>query len=421
MNLMYKDFCELMDDFEYDERKVWAFPKKSISYDLPYYGFKIHISAILKNAYLIFSIVKEILDKHNVSYKVISSMQNLEELNTGKFGYSQIGKFCTVYPKSNESIEVIADELYSATLGFQSVDIPSDFRYKNSSIVYYRYGEINIEKRQGRKKDKRDKYIPKGINVPIRDHYIPRFPMIPNKYMPLACLRSRGKTRIFHAIDIESKKPVILKEGVMLGEIDELNRDGVHCAMNEMSVLSAVSDLKHFPKLIDSFYAGSSFYVVEEFIQGKAIREYLTEKDAVLPMDRATILLKIANIIEDLDSRMLVIGDFSPDNIIVNNHEIRMIDVEYYYVKGKKPKYVPGTPGFFYDDYKDDKAIIYGVLSLWYYLDHPKEYVSMLKKNKNVYYNVNNINKYVKIDPRVSEVIQVSCIKDALPLLREIF
>ena len=91
------NFDELIADYSVDDNSIWAYPPHDYAYTLPEKGFKIHISATTINACYIFNHVRNILDEERISYKVISSDKNLALLNSGDFGYSQIGKFITVY------------------------------------------------------------------------------------------------------------------------------------------------------------------------------------------------------------------------------------------------------------------------------------------------------------------------------------
>ncbi len=63
----------------------------------------------------------------------------------------------------------------------------------------------------------------------------------------------------------------------MLGELDPLGVDGANSVMNEKDILCAVEDTNMFPKLIDYFYVGSSFYIIEEYVEDYALLQLINE------------------------------------------------------------------------------------------------------------------------------------------------
>jgi hypothetical protein len=419
MNLMLDNFDLLIKDFKINEDGFWCYNKDFKNIALPSKGFKIHISATIINALEIFKIVNDILSKYDVIYKVISSIKKLSELNSGLYGYSQIGKFITIYVNNISIINILLEELYIKTLGFQSVSIPSDFRYKNSYIVFYRYGDI-IQSSKKHTTDKRIREIPKNIKVPIPDYYIKRFQKMPDEYIIIACLRSRGKSRVFQGINKNTKTPIIIKEGLMLGEVDLFGYDGVNSIINEKEMMINVSKIENFPKLIDYFYLNTSFCIVTEFIPGKSILQLILDKEyEILRKNRKNILISILNILEKLNNENIIIGDFSFDNIILFHNNIKLIDLEFYYFKNEKKYSNPETYGFFYSNYKEEMSNLYSVLSMWYFLMNPKEYRNdFLSKNKKIIEN--NINKYAKLDANILDIFNNQNYKNSFELTKKI-
>src|SRR5579864_2916020 len=65
--------------------------------EIPNSGWKIHVSAGLSSAVSVLRKALPILLKEQLSFKVAASLELLRALNWGEYGYSQIGKFITVY------------------------------------------------------------------------------------------------------------------------------------------------------------------------------------------------------------------------------------------------------------------------------------------------------------------------------------
>ena len=135
----------------------WAYFNEEAA--LPRQGWKIHISAHLENCLEVFERIIPLLIKKKISFKTVATLADLEKLNIGLFGQSQIGKFITIYPE--EKLTPIASELLEATKEFTSPIISSDKRIE-SSVVYYRYGIIDP-------KDGRQDYLINNDGLYIKD------------------------------------------------------------------------------------------------------------------------------------------------------------------------------------------------------------------------------------------------------------
>ncbi|MFA7675069.1 MAG: metallophosphoesterase, partial [Endomicrobiia bacterium] len=68
---------------------------------------KLHISASVDNAQETYDLVRPILDKYNIPFKVARTMENLIELNSGND--TQVGKFMTIYLPKGQSYDVLTD------------------------------------------------------------------------------------------------------------------------------------------------------------------------------------------------------------------------------------------------------------------------------------------------------------------------
>lgn len=411
------NFEKFIKGFQISNDGIWAYPSKAEQYSLDAYGFKIHISASIYNAYYILSCTKKILEENHLMYKVISSVENLNKLNSGELGYSQIGKFVTVYPPDDEILKETLELLYKATLGFYSIDIPSDFRYKNSHVVFYRYGELKKVNQEN--VDQRIREIPEQICVPIADYYLPRYKVFPNCYTLLFCMRARGKTRVFQGLSIKTKKLVIVKEGIMLGEIDKNGNDGVTGVLNEKEILFALKESRFFPELYDFFYVGNSFFIVEEYRKGHTISQLLEDgKNEIVDKYKIKIIEQIIDVLMELYEKNIIIGDLSFDNILLDEGKISLIDVEYYSFKTNYIDFQRGTWGFWCKEFSGEKLVLYMFISLWYHLYHLREY--MENKKKEFKFKC-EIEKYIAFNNNFSCVLEIDNYKEALEFLFRIF
>ncbi|WP_446677428.1 class III lanthionine synthetase LanKC N-terminal domain-containing protein, partial [Streptococcus intermedius] len=78
-------------DFEYFEGD---------KYDLPCFGFKIHISSTIDNYEYIFSLVKPYLCKYGIIFKYLKSKEIIKQNFSETESPTESGKFITIYPKN---------------------------------------------------------------------------------------------------------------------------------------------------------------------------------------------------------------------------------------------------------------------------------------------------------------------------------
>src|ERR1700687_4528897 len=98
-----------------DGTSIWRYSRPPASGD-PEQGWKIHISATILTANRIFEKVAPMLSDRKILFKAPNALQELSRLNCGLFyGFSQVGKFMTVYPRSPNEAVSIARELTRLT------------------------------------------------------------------------------------------------------------------------------------------------------------------------------------------------------------------------------------------------------------------------------------------------------------------
>lgn len=88
---------------------------------------------------------------------MVSNYFDFISLNKGDYGYTQIGKTVTIYPENVFEFKKIIFELYLMTKYIRSINIPSDFSFLNSEVIYYRFGELNTLDGDKSKKKNRSK------------------------------------------------------------------------------------------------------------------------------------------------------------------------------------------------------------------------------------------------------------------------
>lgn len=337
------------------EESIWVQNKMS-SVKLPDQGFKLHISSTVTESSKILSRVIELLSKYNVVYKTCKSISELKKINTGLFyGQSQIGKFITIYPQTEQLCKEIAYKIHEHTKSFKVVQIPNDIQLLKNSNVFYRYGLFNSNKdnklQVGNKaiNDSR-KYgdaIPKGIKniFPLHDNAINL-----KNILLIKALSQRGKGGVFVALEKSNHDFInyILKEGIRHGELMEDGLDGFERLKNEENVLHQLAGLD-VPKVLGNIKQGENYYLKLEQIYGEGLGKLIKKSKTLMSFDTfSSIALKAAILLEKIHHKNIIWCDCKPDNIIYNNKtkKVSFIDFEGAQTTNSKTLINWSSPGF---------------------------------------------------------------------------
>lgn len=312
-------------------------------------GWKLHISATILNAGRVLSRVAPFLRDQDLLYKAPASLSELAELNRGMlYGYSQVGKFITVYPGTPEEALVLADKLYALTKGIAAPTVPFDGRYRPDGCVFYRYGafkktgnnhgQMIVDPDGNHCLDTPDG-SPKPAWVP--DLFVESedsnkreaVTLLKTRFRVFRAMAQRGRGGVYQAIDVGSSPPklCVLKEGRKHGEVDWRGRDGCWRIKNEAKVLRLfrVKGI-NVPKVYALFSDGRNEFVALEFIEGRDLARLLTRRRRRLPIKSALELsVKLAQILSAIHAAGWVWRDCKPSNLMLTGQgELRPLDFE---------------------------------------------------------------------------------------------
>jgi len=145
-------FSKLPPEWDIKRRGIW-FQCSSAQNILPDQGWKIHVSATRANAREILDRVSTLLfEAGDVDFKFALDIPTLYLLNGKNWPRAASGKFITIYPGSNGRFLELIEQIYAATREFQGPYVLSDHRYKDSHVVFYRYGGVG-RRQAGLKRD----------------------------------------------------------------------------------------------------------------------------------------------------------------------------------------------------------------------------------------------------------------------------
>lgn len=332
---------------------IWRY-SRPVGRDDPDQGWKIHVSATVLTACNVVTSIGQLLKDANVLLKAPVSLDELIKINSGLwYGYWQVGKFITVYPRNDAEFSSLCEKLYLLTRPYSSAPaVPFDRRAYSDGCIYYRYGAFRASKTNNKNgsieqaivspngttvSDCREIAAPVWASDPFQkktstsDTSVAAY--FPDQYHVFSALTQRGKGGVYKAIDTSSASArlCIIKEGRKNGEAVWDGRDGRWRILNEKNVLSALAaNGVGVPRVYDSFESGGNFYLVLEKIEGLTLQEVITSRKRRLPILRAlTIGIQVAKLIAKIHSAGWVWRDCKPSNLFIDHNSLlRPIDFE---------------------------------------------------------------------------------------------
>lgn len=396
-------------------------------------GWKIHISASLENHIEVLKCVSSYLFHRRIDFKFASNEDEFTDLNSKTISRASSGKFIVIYPKQSAFAEII-EELYVLLKGFDGPYILSDLPYKDSKVLFYRYGEfspITIRDEYGTIST----YILDDKNELYVDERVPKYKTpgwakqpfeVSQESVPSILL---SKYRINEAINFSAQGgvytsthdgiKVAIKEARAYCGIDKNKSYATERMKHEYQVLCALKELNVTPRPIELIEDCGNTYLVEEFLPGTSLRPYPVDNSPLIhtvindPIGRAkkeklfyqelrVIATKALVAIEKIHSAGYTVGDISPANIMYDRdtQKLHFIDLEVATELCKvteKSTFGLRTPGFWAkeglppaqgDLYKIGLVILYCIMpydGLWSLSESKAfELIEIYRQNKTV-------------------------------------
>lgn len=330
----------------------------STNKSIPYQGWKIHISATLDNYQKILDSVTTICLTNDTPFKFINSIEKLLFIFSKKTSQTEIGKFITIYPENDQTFLYLLDVLYQEIKYEPGIQIITDQNYKQSEIIFYRYGLMNASVKNGQRPCLFDNNGVAYPDLPGAYYSCPKFvkeyfpektntsTILNERYDMKSILYQTGAGNIYIAIDITNSKKVIIKEA---RRYVYATRDitSMELLKNETKIIKKLSG-SVTPNYIDDFYLEGNYYLVEEFIEGKTLNTLKTDFNLLLkrtPSEITTFNNKLKQIISKLFKSLeyihdhgVIVDDISCSNIILTpENKVYFIDFETAYLKNENP------------------------------------------------------------------------------------
>jgi len=325
---------------------VWAY-SSWWNEEQPRQGWKLHLSATILTANQVFRRAYPILRRCAADFKVPVELAVLESLNSGDSGYSQIGKFLTVYTRSESEATGLAHVLHHATDGLAAPSVPFDCRYRKGSLVYYRYGvflgpkggrSFLIDDRGRKSPDARAprRAVPPWIRDPFRLRQRAAMPKAQGPvgvaYLVEKAIAQRGKGGVFTALDLSvyPLRWVIIKQGRRHGDTSWSGEDGASRVRRESVILFRLKAAGiRVPAVLRTFSQAGDRYLVLEKLAGRALIAPGKDQPAAASWRRAQrILDEVGPLLCELHVLGWVWRDCKPAHIFRYRGQLTLIDFE---------------------------------------------------------------------------------------------
>jgi hypothetical protein len=364
--------------------------------EIPQQGWKLHVSADPTSAEAVLRRALPVLLAEDASFKVVSSVPQLDMLNRGAGGLSQIGKFITVYPKDDAQVVRLAVALDEATRGLRGPIVPSDRPLVPGSLVHYRYGGFSPKLIQAPSGEIQPAITaPSGELIPDRRlevYYVPEWAVDPfvaagvtaapeapsrvvgNRYL-IVDTRYRSPVGAVHLVlDLEALRRCMLKQR---------RRDGHDYLRHEADVLARLAPDPRFPEAFGLIEQedGDLFLAIEE-VEGETLEKHVADLISwgrrvpgkqVVAWGR-----ELAAMLGKIHEEGFVYGDLKMENVIVApDGRLHLIDFEFACepkaensfrgigTRGySSPQQAVGEPPAVTDDVYSLGALLYALLTL---------------------------------------------------------
>jgi serine/threonine protein kinase len=345
--------------------------------ELALQGWKIHISATQESAERTLEKAVPVCVSFNASFKFASDSFIFSLMNSKAWNRGGSGKFMTIYPQNTSQFMALIEALSQALQGEEGPYILSDKRYKESKVVFYRYGGIRALLQTDYKGMSRPVLLtPNFEEVPdVRAPYFdspswapdpfpteskPASRMLNNRYQVSSALAFSNTGGVYLATDSTTGQEVVIKEARPHTGEDGNGNDAVKLLHKEYRILTKLAKSGFTAKPIELFKEWEHTFLVQEYLRGSPLSKYVASRNPLLKVYPATqeldewfsqikgLVANIAQALKYLHQQGITFGDVSPNNVLFDPQtlEVHLIDFEGAYEMGLDTAVQMFTPGF---------------------------------------------------------------------------
>lgn len=145
--------------------------------------------------------------------------------------------------------------------------------------------------------------------------------LLQGRYEIIKELSSGGFGVTFVAVDrqLPSQRKVVIKKFSPAHQLDARTYEIVRERFErEAAVLEALSDVcRHVPKLYAFFSEAGDYYLVQEFIEGQTLREFVRAQGRLDEAQTRQLLTSLLEALHEIHGQGIIHRDIKPDNILL--------------------------------------------------------------------------------------------------------
>lgn len=344
-----------------DGRLAWLSCRPPGS-ELPHQGWKIHVTATVREAVGFLEAVLPELASLGAAFKVPPSPEGIYHLNCGDAGMEMLGKVLTVYPLDDVHARRSILALDAAWPFSEGPEVQTDLHVRPGSAVSFRYGaygvrhvvisstgihQIALEWGDALVPDGRagTGRAPDGIRPPVEGFPPGRCPIAPGRevrvggetYVVLGKLSEKPQRSVFIAAETSTFRSAILITARPGVGGDASGADGASRLRMEHDLLADLGATGVAPAPIGFEEAAWPIMAIED-VRGEPLsRLPASRRKAALP--------SLADAVQSLHELGVVHGDIKPENAILRDGRVVLVDFEHAFRTGS-PLRRGGTPGY---------------------------------------------------------------------------
>lgn len=359
--LLPEDWC--MERFD-----VWlgAAPPAAT---MPVQGFKVHVSCAGGESVDMLRRIVPVCTAQGVAFKVVADPSLHRFMISKRYHRGGSGKFAAIYPASEQILLSVLADLHAATEGMDGPYILSDNRYRDSKVVFYRYGgfqrmpRLNVDGTRSlmlrtptgeEVVDERTPYftLPTWVADPVtaalssNDDAEGPGELLNGRYQVLEALAFTNTGGVYRALDTLRGVDIVIKEArphtLPLPGAEPIV-DAVSALRHEHACLERLRGVPCIPEVVELFQEWEHTFLVVGFCAGTPVAKLRARSDFML-MNKMHVPALVDSfcrkwrllgwrLLEALDmvhARGIIVGDISPGNVLVDPESgaIGIIDLE---------------------------------------------------------------------------------------------
>jgi tRNA A-37 threonylcarbamoyl transferase component Bud32 len=347
-------------------------------------GWKIHLSATLEDANRALEIVTSIAPAHKTEFKFASDPTCHMRLLSKNIPRQTGGKFITIYPSSDNVFGELLEALHAACGDLRGPYILSDSPYKDSTVLFYRYGgfqsfsEVNVfHERKSLVLDDEYRFV-EDRRLP--NFIVPSFASTPSpvlgteaaaeatddtptgtaedasedgaednpgtvllggRYEVLGVLKQSNIGGVYLARDKKNGEQLVVREARPYTDPDIHGQDAVVRRRREYEIMRLLDGLDIAPRPIDFFEEWQHSFLVITHVPGRSVRQMIVAKCATLHTQSSAaelsewfelahrVAIDLIGKVQAMHARGVVYGDISTNNLIEHESTGRFVLIDF--------------------------------------------------------------------------------------------